>query len=215
MRTFYSIATLLFVGFLTQSCHTQIDEPKLQHGDLLFQDLNCGDLCDAIETVTYGINKKDFSHCAMVVNINDSLMVVEAIGQNVRITSVKDFYERSGDTLEINNITVARLKPEYIELVEQASVFALEQVGQPYDQPFLLENGKWYCSELLYESYKHANNGRAFFELSPMTFKDPKTNDFFPAWVTYYEELGQPIPEGELGLNPGSISRSDKIKVID
>ena len=46
-------------------------------------------------------------------------------------------------------------------------------------------------------------------------FKDPQTDAFFPAWVEYYEELGQKIPEGELGLNPGSISRSDKIEILD
>ena len=47
-----------------------------------------------------------------------------------------------------------------------------------------------------------------------MTFKDPETKEFFPAWVAYYAELGEAIPEGESGLNPGSISRSQKIDIL-
>jgi hypothetical protein len=78
-----------------------------------------------------------------------------------------------------------------------------------------LKNGKWYCSELLYESFKEANNNSAFFKLEPMTFKDPKTDTFFPAWVEYYKQLNAEIPEGEAGINPGLISRSSKIQIIN
>ena len=39
----------------------------------------------------------------------------------------------------------------------------INQVGAPYDEPFLLNNGKWYCSELLYEGYKAANDGNEVF----------------------------------------------------
>jgi hypothetical protein len=30
----------------------------------------------------------------------------------------------------------------------------------------------------------------------------------------YYEDLEHPIPEGELGLNPGGMSRSDAIDIV-
>ena len=187
----------------------------LQAGDLLFQDLNCGDLCDAIETVTEGVDGKDFSHCGMVVKINDTLKVVEAIGAMVQVNSLETFFARSGDTSTINNITIARVKSDHKALIDKAANYALQQLGQPYDRVFLLDNGKWYCSELLYGSFKAANNGQDFFELAPMTYKDPATQAFFPAWVTYYEQLNAEIPEGKSGLNPGSISRSDKIEIIE
>ena len=48
----------------------------------------------------------------------------------------------------------------------------------------------------------------------PMTYKQPGTNDFFPAWVEYYNELGKPIPEGLPGCNPGGMSVSDKIEIV-
>ena len=180
----------------------------------MFQNLDCGPLCDAIETVTEGVEGKDFSHIGMVVKHHDSLKIIEAIGPGVILTSIDDFFARSGDTLEIHHITVGRLQNEFQPLVKQASAYALSQLGEAYDEAFLIENGKWYCSELIYESFKAANNGNEIFKLQAMTFKDPATKEFFPAWVDYYERLGQPIPEGEAGLNPGSISRSDHIEII-
>ena len=199
----------IFIG-----CQKKPVSSSLKEGDLLFQDLNCGPLCDAIETVTQGVDGKKFSHCAMVVKQNDSLKVVEAIGGKVQINSLYNFFKRSEDTLTIKNITIARTNKLNAESLRQASDFALKQVGQPYDDAFILNNGKWYCSELVYEAFKTANQQKEFFLLAPMTFKDPKTKNFFPAWVDYYKELHQPIPEGALGINPGSISRSDKLSIL-
>lgn len=186
----------------------------LQEGDLLFQDLNCGELCDAIEAVTDGVNGKDFSHCAMVVKINDTLQVVEAIGDEVQVTSLRNFFARSGDTTTIQNITVGRVLEKYHPLVAKAALKAKAHIGEPYDDVFLMNNNSWYCSELLYEAFKEANDSKDFFALNPMTFKDPKTNAFFPAWVDYYQQLKQDIPEGKPGINPGLISRSGKIEIV-
>ncbi len=185
----------------------------LKEGDLLFQDLNCGELCDAIEAVTEGVNHQDFSHCAMVVRVGDSLKVVEAIGSKVQFNSIHRFFVRSGDTLQIKNIAVGRVKPQYFGLIPQAASNAKALVGQAYDDAFLPNNNSWYCSEVLYEAFRKASNSE-FFELQPMTFKDPRTKDYFPAWIEYYRDLKTEIPEGVPGLNPGSISRSDKIEII-
>lgn len=63
--------------------------------------------------------------------------------------------------------------------------------------------------------FKEANNQKDFFELEPMTFKDPNSKEFFPAWINYYNESGKDIPEGKQGINPGLISRSGKIRIIN
>jgi hypothetical protein len=207
MNILYQVMIALII--LT-SCSARDGSEDIRHGDLLFQDLDCGDLCDAIEIVTEGANGMDFSHCAMVVNVDDTLKVVEAIADAVQINSLKDFYTRSGQ----QTIAVGRVKNEYRHLLNKATDFTLKQVGVEYDHAFLLNNGKWYCSELLFESFRKANRDQDFFDLEPMTFKDPKTNDYFPAWIDYYSQLGEEIPEGKAGLNPGSISRSDKIEII-
>ncbi len=207
-------AVLLFIAILFGACGQTDNSTQLKHGDLLFQDLNCGDLCDAIESVTEGVNGRDFSHCAMVVTINDTLKVVEAIGSGVQVNTLKAFYARSGDSLGLKNIVVARLKPAYRNLIDKASEFALSKLGQAYDDTYVLDNDKWYCSELLYESYRVASDDEAFFEVSAMTFKEPNSDEFFPAWIEYFNDLGEEIPEGEPGLNPGSISRSEKIEIL-
>lgn len=207
------LAFLMFISSSTLFAQ-QNNRQRLKEGDLLFQDLNCGELCDAIEAVTEGVHGKDFSHCAMVVSVGDSLMIVEAIGSKVQLNSVHRFFARSGDTLEIKNIAVGRVNQQYTALIPQAVSNAKALVGQPYDDAFLPNNGSWYCSEVLYEAFRKASNSE-FFELQPMTFKDPRTKDFFPAWIQYYRDLKTEIPEAVPGLNPGSISRSDKIEIIE
>lgn len=211
----YSIAIFLVLSSLV-ACHNRSPKNQglLREGDILFQNLDCGALCEAIEAVTEGIDGKSFSHCAMLIKIDDRLQVVEAIGSKVQLTSIEEFCARSGDSLVRKNISIGRVKPEFQSLISKATLFAKEQINQPYDDSFLLDNGAWYCSELLYESFKSANKGQDFFLLEPMTFKDPETGVFFPAWVDYYNNLGADIPEGQLGLNPGSISRSDRIEII-
>ena len=189
-------------------------QQKIKEGDLLFQDLNCGDLCNAIEAVTKGVEGKNFSHCAIVVKMSDSLKVVEAIGSNVQLISLKHFFARSGDTNFIKNITIARLSNKYKSIIKNATIFALANIGKPYDDEFVMNDDKFYCSELIYEAFKAANNQKDFFTLAPMTFKDPSTKLYFPAWVDYYKFLNKTIPEGKPGINPGLISRSKKINII-
>jgi hypothetical protein len=204
-RFYYLILSCLF---LCASCADENAEEGLRAGDLLFQDLDCGPMCNAIETVTEGVNGMDFSHCAMVIEEHDSLKVIEAIGASVQVTSLKEFKQRS------NKIVVARLKKMNEGIITRAVAYAKSLKGKPYDDVFLLNNDRYYCSELLYESFKVANHGKPIFELAPMTFMDPATKAYYPIWVDYYHELNCPIPEGKPGLNPGSISRSDQLEIL-
>ena len=59
----------------------------------------------------------------------------------------------------------------------------------------------YYCSELIYEIFLKANQNVPVFTLNAMTFKAPGSKDFTPEWVEYYKKLGEPIPEGEPGIN--------------
>ena len=43
-----------------------VEEFAFKSGYLLFQDLDCGELCDAIKWVTKGVNGKEFSHLGLV-----------------------------------------------------------------------------------------------------------------------------------------------------
>ena len=181
---------------------------KLKTGDILFQSMNCGPLCEAINEVTEGYQGKDFSHLGMVYIKNDSVFVIEAAGKAVKITSYETF-----KTYTTEEMFVGRLKRKYRKYITEAISFSLQQVGVPYDDEYLYNNGKYYCSELIYDAFLHAYK-KPLFDLYPMTFKSPKSNEYFEVWADYYENLKMEIPEGQLGCNPGGISTSDKLKII-
>ena len=55
-----------------------------ESGDLLFQDLDCGPLCDAIEEVTTGYDGANFSHVGIAtLDDNGSVVVIEAVSSGV------------------------------------------------------------------------------------------------------------------------------------
>ena len=182
--------------------------PQLQEGDLLFQDLNCGPLCDAIEAVTEGADGKDFSHVGIAAKFNGRLMIVEAIGTEVRAVHQDAFFLRSGE------VVVGRPLRSFRSVATQAAHEAILLIGTPYDDAFLPGNDKLYCSELVALSYERANHNEPFFDTPSMTFKDARTGAYFPAWVEYFAELGIPIPEGRPGCNPGGLSREAAIQIV-
>ncbi len=185
-------------------------QQKIKTGDLLFQNLDSGPLCDAIETVTEGYNAQKFSHIGLAYSRKDSMYIIEAIGKDVHLTSLQEFMARTN-----HPTIIARLKKQYQYLTNAAIQEALKQLGASYDDAFIYNNGKYYCPELIYDAFKRANNNKPFFKLEPMTFKDPTTHQFFPAWVDYYKSLNMDIPEGKPGINPGGISTSNKIMIIE
>jgi len=187
---------------------------QFQNGDLLFQDIDCGELCDAIEKVTPALGKKHFSHVGIAYIVNDSIWVIEAIGADVHVTKIQDFLNRQLDEKKQPKVVVGRLKPAFQQLVPAVLTYALQQVGKPYDDAFLYNNGKYYCSELVYDAFKVANKGFDFFHLYPMTFKDPETHKTFGAWKIYYRSLKMKIPEGKAGCNPGSIAVNNNIDIV-
>lgn len=182
---------------------------QLKDGDLIFQDMDCGPLCDAIEAVTDGYQGKDYSHMGMVYHRNDTIYIIEAAGQAVRLNMLEIFSKNTNKPM-----LVGRLKKKYTNLIPTAVKFALMQIGTPYDDEYVYDNGSYYCSELIYDAFKNANRGNPLFELSPMTYVQPGTEEFFPAWVEYYASIGKVIPEGEPGCNPGGLSMSDKIEIV-
>lgn len=180
----------------------------LRTGDLLFQNLDCGDICTAIEAVTRGWQGHSFSHVGVVERVADSLYVWESMGPGVRRVRLDSFRSRSGHPL-----VWGRLKKRYQPLIPAAMAFLHESDQLPYDEVFLFDNGKYYCAELIYEAFKQARGGRALFRLYPMTFKQPGSDVYFPVWDRYYRRLGVPVPEGQPGCNPGGLSRSRKLVI--
>lgn len=190
--------------------YAQQEKPfRFESGDLIFQDLDCGGMCDAIEEVTQGYQGKRFSHVGLVNRMGKTITVIEALGGGVRIIPLDSFLKRTNNTMY-----VGRVKKQYTRFIKKAVAFSLEQRGKAYDDAFVYGNDKYYCSELIYDAFKYANHDQPFFQLEPMTFKQPGSDKFYPVWIEYYRKLGVEIPEGEPGCNPGGLSRSTKIEII-
>ncbi len=211
------ISILFFILLINISTQSQTTKTPftLQEGDLLFQNLDCGDFCNAVEKVTIGYKGARFSHVAIVAkDSTGNLVVIEAVSRGVSIISVKDFFNKSHDKNNNPKVIVGRLLPQYQHLIPKAIKEAYKLLGHKYDDVFCSTNDSYYCSELIYEIFKRANNSKEVFELVPMTFKDPDTKETFPIWTKYFQDLNKPIPEGEPGNNPGGISLSKKIKIV-
>lgn len=211
---------LLFVISLSvfgcrQSIFGQSRAFVLREGDLLFQDLDSGPLCEAIEKVTTGYHKANFSHVGIVAkDAADNYVVIEAVRDGVMATELQTFLDRSFDIDNRPKVVVGRLKSPFRHLIPSAisNAFALD--GRPYDKAFVINNEAYYCSELVYEIFLRANDNNPVFVLQPMTFKDPDTGVILAVWQEYFSELGLSVPEGEPGINPGSISRSPVLDII-
>ena len=220
--------TLILIIF--SSCVSEKEkEFQLQVGDFLFQDLDASPLCEAIEAVTPGYNNGNFSHVGIIIkggdpilqnvdskfeekyfyNLQQDYRVLEAIPAEVTTTRIDSFLNNSLDSLSNPKVIVGRLKVEYRYLIKDAIRFLNGKIGVKYDDEFLLNNEKYYCSELIYEAFKKED----VFELAPMNFMN-KENKIMPIWQNYYDKLNMKVPQGELGINPGLMSISNKIDII-
>ena len=200
-KYFYLLFTILI------SCTKNF---KPQEGDLLFQDLDSSPLCNAIELVTPGYNEASFSHIGLVVLVNDTLKVLEAIPPKVMLTNLDNFLNRSFDKDGKPKVIVGRLKDKYLHSVEEAVSYSKSKLNIEYDEVFLMNNNSYYCSELIYEAFLNDS----IFELQPMTFLHPISNDTLLAWKDYYKKFEVEIPQNKMGINPGVMSLSNKIEMV-
>lgn len=85
-----------------------------------------------------------WTHCGVVVDTPEGLKVLEA-SKTVRLTTFGSFIGRAKN----DNWCVKRPKKKL-----KAPVSYRKYLGQPYDLEFKLDNGKMYCSELVWLVYK-------------------------------------------------------------
>lgn len=179
--------------------------PSVKNGDLVFVDAACGPLCDAISSVTASRYNLPLSHMGIVQIASGDTFVIEAVSKGVTRTPWKAFRQQYRD---IYAGSIRQASPGFIDSTLE---FCLRQLGKAYDVYFLMDNDRYYCSELIYDATLYANGGIPFFELAPMTYKDPQSDVYNSHWVAYFEKLNAAIPEGKPGCNPGGISLSEKI----
>lgn len=205
----------ILVLFLITFATGYAQEFNLKNGDLIFQESGGSDLNAAIKDVTSGIDGYNFTHVGIVwVDADsDSVFVIEATHPQVCITPIDKFLNPENKKQKPRSV-VGRLKQQYEGIIAQAIEEGKLLKGKAYDDAFDLSNDMYYCSELVYLILKKANNGNDVFELNDMTFKSKDTGEFSDNWVKHFSKLGIPIPEGQKGINPGAMSRSEVIDIV-
>ena len=178
-------------------------------GDLLFQLTAAEGMTDAIVAATERGGAVTFSHVGIVEATAGGAFVVEAVDTSVRRTPLGEFLARSARRGGRPIAAVGRVRGADSTVVRRALRRAHERLGLPYDDEFLPANGKLYCSELVWESYR-TPDGRRRFPARPMNFR--AADGSMPAfWTELFERLGEAIPEGEPGTNPNDMAHDPQL----
>ena len=178
-------------------------------GDLLFQLTAAEGMTDAIVAATERGGAVTFSHVGIVEATAGGAFVVEAVDTSVRRTPLGEFLARSARRGGRPIAAVGRVRGADSTVVQRALRRAHERLGLPYDDEFLPANGKLYCSELVWESYR-TPDGRRRFPARPMNFR--AADGSMPAfWTELFERLGEAIPEGEPGTNPNDMAHDPQL----
>ena len=186
----------------------------LRSGDLLFCGVpdteDSGTAAGAI-AASVGRGGVNLIHVAIVEVADDTVWVIDAtmkrgVDRHPLDTLIRDFTDADGQKPVL---VVKRLKKGFsTQFIDNAKRF----LGQPYDYWFQPDNGRQYCSELVWESYRKPD-GTPLFESQPMNFKGPDGS--YPAyWIRLFEELGEPIPQGAPGTNPQDLSGAEILEDV-
>jgi len=184
-----------------------------KHGDLIFSQL--GTDANAISAVTRGFKGSRLNHVGLILKNNVGWFVLEAFPPEVRVTQIDVFTRRSADPVSgRERYLVSRLKQPFASLIPKAVKYGLARRNIPYDDLYLTDPAALYCSELIVDMFRSANDGTEFFAERPMSFRDPATGDIHPAWIEYYAKFGMNVPDGQPGSNPGDISKDARLEFV-
>ncbi len=175
---------------------------NLVTGDILFSYIKNDIETESIAKLTSGWNNKRINHVAIYVGHGN---VIEATSEGVVKTKYTDFLSKS------HNVYVGRVSDKM--LANKASNYAYTLLGKKYNFAYLDDNTSLYCSQLIAECYKYANNKLDFFPKHKLMFRDTDTNEIIPFFISYYKKLNVKIPENELGTHPATLSLNDKLNI--
>ena len=150
----------------------------LQPGDIILT-ISRGHLSNVLNKV---VNKGKYNHALMYIGVyNGHPSIIEAVGDGVIIKTVPVLLSDK-DALSI-------VRPLEITLSEsekkKAIDFAINQLGKSYDYLFEIGGGEgskaYYCSELVFESYRFANPNIKFIREESLGYSTVTPNDFYNA----------------------------------
>lgn len=199
---------LLLVVLLCAACAGWDADPRegecgdVETGMLLFVRDTAG-MGAAIEAAT-----GSFTHVVILEHADSGVYAWEALP---RRGVVRRNVDSCGDdwTIGSDRTVLARL---VVPFDTSALLRNLQdRLGLPYDDYFLSDNGRVYCSELVEECF-YDLDGRRLFEAAPMNFM--AADGTLPAyWRRWFDSLGVEVPQGVPGTNPTDLSHSEKLKL--
>ena len=129
----------VILTLMTISCNNDVDVNALQEGDIVFIESQSSQS----PYIKVGTMSK-WTHCGVVVNTPDGMKVLEG-SKTVKLTPFNSFIGRAKN----ENWCIKRPKQKLTKPIHYN-----KYIGQPYDLEFKFNNGKMYCSELVWLVYK-------------------------------------------------------------
>lgn len=179
---------------------------QIQDCDLIFRIAEENDFSKAITDATAQKSEIKFDHVGILIFEEGDPKVLETNStKGVVFTNFEDFIHNSSAGYVIKRV----IYPLPTKRIIQE---AKSHLGEAYDWSFLPNNGKMYCSELVYESFV-TKDGSKLFETRPMNFKDANGN--IPQfWTDLFKRLEIEIPQGIPGTNPNDIAHSPILEEV-
>ena len=133
------LLSILVSMLLFCCCNSSIDSSNLHEGDIVFIESQS----TQSPFIKLGTMSK-WTHCGVVVNTPKGLKVLEA-SKTVKLTSFDSFIGKAKN----ENWCVKRPKQKLDNPISYK-----KYLDMPYDLQFKFDNGKMYCSELVWLIYK-------------------------------------------------------------
>ncbi len=198
---------LLHIALLLTLCALCADaQDQVMEGDLLFAYSTTAGRAISDATV-HDTTAPPIYHVAIATWVNGKLYALEAIDEGVTLTPYDIFKQR---TMSKGGMLIGRLHDR--SGIDQSVSNALEHLGKPYDDLYMIDTQEIYCSELVQLSYVNGS-GQRLFPLINMSFHDQQGH-ILDYWREHYAKRGMAVPEGALGTNPAQIARDPAVEIL-
>lgn len=198
---------LLHIALLLTLCALCADaQDQVMEGDLLFAYSTTAGRAISDATV-HDTTAPPIYHVAIATWVNGKLYALEAIDEGVTLTPYDTFKQR---TMSKGGMLIGRLRDR--SGIDQSVSNALEHLGKPYDDLYMIDTQEIYCSELVQLSYVNGS-GQRLFPLINMSFHDANGH-ILDYWREHYAKRGMAVPEGALGTNPAQIARDPAVEIL-
>lgn len=166
---------------------------KPQQGDVIFH------VSESSQSAAIKIGTLSrYSHCGVVIMKNGKPYVLEA-ENGVELTPMKQWIKRG---IMLHHYRVMRLKDK-----EELKLPYKHLLGMPYDKYFRFDNGRYYCSELVWEMYK--KNDIILCEPNPL-----KEYHFLGIKEVQKHVKNRGLKMDQLVVPPSDLIHSEELKTV-